>query len=141
MKIERLSSGNYIVQIKEYKSSNYKYALWLRSEPGQTSSIRTCVIWLGDGVVGQKDLSPINIIYSNSPSFMTLSKSLLNISANTIINREQLIKIAKEYEFSVFNGGGNEWNCLDNRTSIEGKLIVIEGDSRHKQAFEPPKAE
>ena len=141
MKMERMTSGNYIIQIQEFKSDKFKYALWLRSEPNPVAADIACVVWLGDGVVGNTDISPMSYKYANSKAFQDFSNSLRNISTEPLINREQLLKIASQYEMQAMFSSGNGWNCQSDRTRIVGHLIAIEGDNRHIQAFEPSKAE
>lgn len=138
MKMERLYSGNYIIQIQEHKTDNFKYALWLRSEPSPGSALSTCVVWLGEGIVGLSNTTPFSYKYENSQALQEFSNSVRKISKDAIINRDQLLKIAQLYEFQAFNSGG-DWSCLNERTRISGNLIEIEGDSRNKQSFEPPK--
>lgn len=138
MKLERTVHGNYIVQIREYKTANFKYALWLRSEPSIISATNVCVLWIGDGVV-QSELSATGLKYENSKAFQALSKSLRNVATDPIINREQLLKIVNIYEQAIIDYSKQDWGCISDRTNIVGNLIAIDGDNRHIQPFELPK--
>ncbi len=131
LKIERTSLGNYIIQI--HSGGSYKYALWMRSEPTWGS----CLMWLGENVVGTDDSLASGYRYAQSKEFHEFSNKLGKKYGEKVISREQLLKIVTDYEFQLMViSGGQE--CLGEHAAITNNLIVIEGDSRHTPAFEPP---
>ena len=144
VKFERTSFGNYIVQVgqlQQDKSYKYHFALWLRSEPGNTSSIHTCVMWLGDGLTKSNPFSVVRLTWDSDPTFRNLKRELNAIvdDDNPSITRIQLLKVVELYErllFSPFGRDKEAVQCLNDRLFISGESIVLERDNRHLRDYE-----
>jgi hypothetical protein len=142
IKFERTTYGNYIVQIGQpwnSKGYKYRYALWLRSEEGESAKRYSCVMWLGDGIVDVGPVSAVRFTWSSDPVFQTLNRELSAIAESSEITRIQLLKIVSTYErllFSPFGRDNQGVQCLNDRMFIENEAIVLEKDNRHLKDYE-----
>jgi hypothetical protein len=133
IKVERLKSGNYLVQVDGVSMS---YGLWLRSEPGETAKHLNCFLWLGDGVVGQRaEMRPIASRNTGNQLWEDFKIKLKEISDIQYIDRNKLDEIVAFYE-SVYTPEQNEWNCFGDRFLVDQKNIIIAGDNRHLAPFD-----
>lgn len=126
--VERTLNGNYIVQ-KTRSQGGYHYGVWYRSYSGNAGGAgRQCFEWLGEGLLGEslKFRGPLR---RGGPEF---AKRILGITASENITREQLLTLAFAYEMRF----EAEEACLGEWLFIEPATVIIEGDRRHRRAFD-----
>lgn len=126
--VERTLRGNYIIQMVRSRGGHH-YGIWYRSYSGSSGGAgRQCFEWLGQGLVGES-LKFVGPLRRGGPEF---AERILGISANEIIDREQLLALAFAYEMRF----EAEDTCLGEWLFIEPATVIIEGDRRHLRAFD-----
>ena len=136
LSVERTGRGNYIVQMLQ--SQKYTYGLWFRSdESWQGKSGSQCFVWLGDGIVGQTEMSQVALQWGSTLVFTKLANEVRNIATEKNIDRRQLLKIAQVYEVNLSPLGSDKITCLGERVRFSPTGMQIAGDNRHLRQFEP----
>lgn len=136
LSLERTSRGNYIVQVLQ--TGRYNFGLWFRSdESAQGKSGLQCFAWLGDGIVGQTDMSGVSLEWGATRVFTKLAGEVRNVATEKPIDRRQLLKIAEIYENNLAPIGSDKVTCVGDRVWLSPAGMQINGDNRHLRQFEP----
>lgn len=137
IKMERTSSGNYIVQA--FTGKKYYYGLWTRSDPGiAKKGLSACLMWLGDGIVGSSATNGMSLTalrFGGTKVYQSINQELQDLPASTLSTRDQLKHVVEVYERYAANTVTDEFVCLGERAIADPTSVVIAGDNRHLPAF------